>query len=302
MDVIARVFASKTKYTPIDKLAFTEPPTLFAPEVDEVHVSCCFTWDKDRAEMLAEQWRLVCGNVKVGGPAYDDCGGEFTPGQYLRDGYIMTSRGCKKKCKFCFVPRREGAIRELAIHSGPWIVDNNLLACSKGHIESVFAMLESQKRIKFFGGIDAHLLKPWHVGLFARLRRQIDYLYIAYDSPRNKVSVESACIALTNAGFTQRQIGCFVLVAYDGDNAKDAYRRCEWVFVNGALPYPMYYRGPEEIIKRPKGKEWSIIDKHWSNPMFTESRVKKEGLVFHDKCLRGSLATASIFRREIPWM
>ena len=58
--LIARVFPRKTAATPDDDLVFLGPPPLLTlPEIDEVHVSVTFTYDKAKAEELAEDWR--CG-------------------------------------------------------------------------------------------------------------------------------------------------------------------------------------------------------------------------------------------------
>lgn len=70
---IARVFPRITKATPDDDMCFfTPPPMLTLPEIDEVHVSCVFTYDRGKAEELAYQWEVVGVPVKIGGPAYDD--------------------------------------------------------------------------------------------------------------------------------------------------------------------------------------------------------------------------------------
>ena len=86
-----RVFPRKTNATPCDdKVYFTGPP-LVPLEDREVHVSCTFTWDKPRAEFLAEQWRTQGYDVEIGGPAYGDSGGEFVPGRYVKRGYTISS-------------------------------------------------------------------------------------------------------------------------------------------------------------------------------------------------------------------
>lgn len=55
---LIRVFPRRTKATPTDALARFGPPDLF-DEADEVHVSVTFTWDKPKAEQLADQWAHV---------------------------------------------------------------------------------------------------------------------------------------------------------------------------------------------------------------------------------------------------
>ena len=87
-----RVFPRRTKATPTDDLTYIGYPTMFA-EADEAHISVAFTWDLEEAEHLEKEWRYVAP-VTVGGPATAQRGEDFTPGKYLTDGYVITSRGC----------------------------------------------------------------------------------------------------------------------------------------------------------------------------------------------------------------
>ena len=116
---IARVFPRKTTASPTDALAFFGPPTIeniadcIKANVLQVNISVTFTWDIETAEELYYAWQVLGVPVEVGGPAFDDRMGDFTPGMYLRDGYIFTSRGCTKECWFCSVPRcAHGQIKE----------------------------------------------------------------------------------------------------------------------------------------------------------------------------------------------
>ena len=115
---IIRVFPTKTNATPDDELVrIREVPSLF-DEADEVHISVAFTWDIPWAEWAARQWERVAP-VKIGGPAYNEPGGEFVPGMYMKKGYVITSRGCPNRCWFCAVPKREGGqLRELPVRDG----------------------------------------------------------------------------------------------------------------------------------------------------------------------------------------
>lgn len=137
---IARVFPRKTNASPTDELAFFDRPGLFDYEINEVHVSVTFTWDIERAKRLTDAWAKVAP-VRLGGPAMGERGGDFIPGLYLKPGYIITSRGCPNRCWFCSVPKRDGPLRELPIHEGCNVLDDNLLACSENHIRAVFTML-----------------------------------------------------------------------------------------------------------------------------------------------------------------
>lgn len=113
---IARVFPRKTNMSPNDDLAFFGMPTIenMAMDIDAVHISVTFSWDMEKAEQLYEQWQILGVPVEIGGPAFDDRMGDFTPGMYVKNGAVFTSRGCSKECWFCSVPRcSNGVIREL---------------------------------------------------------------------------------------------------------------------------------------------------------------------------------------------
>ena len=287
----ARVFPTKTRSrSPDDELAFFGPPDLFVREleIDRVNVSCSFSWDVEKAEKLAKEWRLVCKNVHVGGPAFDDRGGEFTPGMYVRKGSVITSRGCPKNCQHCFVPKREGKLRELKIHEGHDVLDNNLLACSDEHVRSVFDMLEGQNKITLTGGLDIFYLKDWHIDRLLRLGRRLSYFYIAYDSDSVKQRVADSIKRFHEAGIKQAKIGVYVLVGFDGDTPAAADERCEFTFVNGGLPFAMYYRPPDDTRKA-KPAEWAAVCKKWTWVPNVYKHMKKNGPQYHNKIIRGDL-------------
>jgi hypothetical protein len=94
---IIRVFPRSTNATPDDAdVRINAVPSLF-DDADEVHISVTFTWDLARADYLARAWRPVAP-VRIGGPAYNERGGDFVPGMYMRKGYVITSRGCPNRC------------------------------------------------------------------------------------------------------------------------------------------------------------------------------------------------------------
>lgn len=241
---IIRVFPRRTKATPTDDMAFVGEPPLQLPDADEVRVSVTFTWHKALAEHLAESWGQHYACIKIGGPAYDDPGGDFTPAMYLRQGYVITTRGCPNRCSYCFVPSREGGLRELKIRNGSDILDNNLLAASRGHIESVIEMLAVQNvPARFTGGLEARRVEPWFakelMGL--HLAHRTDIGFLAYDRPGDRKPIADAAKLLLPC-FSKRRLGCYILCAYEGDTIDAARKRCQFVAELGMMPFPMYYR------------------------------------------------------------
>jgi len=265
---IIRVFPRRTNATPTDELAFVGDPTLFA-EADEVHISVTFSWDISEAERLEKCWRSVAP-VKIGGPATGQRGEQFTPGQYLKKGYVITSRGCPNRCWFCGVWRREGDfIRELPITEGWNILDDNLLACSDDHIKKVFAMLSKQKRKYFTGGLEAARLKAWHVEEFAKLKPK--EMFFAYDEPKDKEPLFEAGKMLKQAGFKIcHPLRAYVLVGYKGDTFSAAEKRLIDCAKAGFLPMAMLYRDE----KGERDPAWVRFTWSWVRPAIVRSKLK----------------------------
>lgn len=269
---IIRVFPRRTRATPTDENVRIGCMPGFFDEADEVHISVAFTWDKAWAEDAAKQWGCVAP-VKVGGPAFNTPGGEFVPGLYLKMGYVITSRGCHNRCWFCNVPKREGGIvRELAICEGWNVTDDNLLACSEGHIREVFEMLRHQKvRPCFTGGLEAKLLTYERAKELYGLKPQ--RMYFAYDTPDDLMPLVEAGTMLYDAGFrhSDRVLGCYVLVGYKGDTKEKAFDRMKEAYDAGFIPMAMLYRNHEGE----SSPEWRSFQRQWANPVIRACNCKK---------------------------
>lgn len=273
---LIRVFPRKTKATPNDELAYFGPPDFFA-EADEVHVSVTFTYDKPTAEQLAEQWRHIAP-VKIGGVAYGDRGDEFIPGKYIKPGYTFTSRGCPRKCWFCSVPKRDPVTRLLPITDGWNILDDNLLACPRSHVEEVFAMLRRQdRRIEFTGGLEALSLEDYQVDLLASLKPR-PTMFWAYDPGDKFETLEYAARRLLAAGFTKasHRMRCYVLIGYPKDTFALANARLEQMLSIGFTPMAMLWKPetPSQEKYRPD-ESWRGFQRRWARPAIIHTRDHK---------------------------
>lgn len=270
MNRILRVFARKTAMTPIDELAFFEPPGLFVPEHDEVHIVVVFTWDIERGEWLKKCWEVATDKpVKIGGPAFDDpCTGDFVPGLYLKHGVTVTSRGCINNCAFCFVPKREGKLREIENFAvGNIIQDNNFLACSNAHKAKVYEMLKTQRQVSFRGGLESEFVSDWDVEQMRGLR--IESLWLACDSRARIKPFLKACEKLVKAGFNQNKIRCYVLI---GDDMQENEDRLRTVFNAGALPFAQLEQ-PREW--KEYSREWKRFARLWSRPALYKAHIRE---------------------------
>lgn len=263
-----RVFPERNKWTPDDELAFVGdlPLEPFRPGTPDtpVMVSVTFTWWRQRSEQIADSWRTHYKNVSVGGPAYDDPGGEFTPGMFLKQGCTITTRGCPKKCGWCKVPFSEGAQRLLSIKPG-WIVqDNNILSTPEAHFSKVFDMLRAQqKAIYFNGGLDKHFLKPWHVPFFDSIT--IGELWWAFDTAEDFRWLER--VKELFAHVPMRKMRCYTMIGYEGETLAEAEKRIERVFELGLMPFSQLYQPP--TADRPTkiyGADWKALNRKWCRP------------------------------------
>lgn len=263
---LLRVFPRRTRATPDDEWVVINRGPGFFDEADAVHISVVFSWDVPRAEQLAVEWERVAP-VTIGGPATGEHGGNFTPGQYLRPGYVITSRGCPNKCWFCDVWRREGSVRELPIRDGWNVLDDNLLACSDQHIRCVFAMLQrvrsATRRVQFTGGLEAARLQPWHVDALRRLNPS--QMFFAYDTPDDLEPLRQAGRMLLNAGWTRRSktLRCYVLVGQPRDTISAAERRIHSALAAGFTPMAMLYRPKSNAAPL---REWRQFQRRWARP------------------------------------
>lgn len=270
---IIRVFPRKTKATPDDGLAYFGPPDLPA-EADEIHVSVTFTYDKMLAEHLAEKWKHVA-LVKIGGVAYGDRGDEFVPGRYIKHGYVFTSRGCPRRCWFCSVWKRDPVPRLLPIVDGWNLLDDNLLACPRPHVEAVFAMLRRQgRRIEFTGGLEALSLQDYQVDLLAGLRPR-PTMFFAYDPGDAFETLEHAARRLLDAGFTaaSHRMRVYVLIGYPKDTFAAAEQRLRQMLAIGFTPHAMLWKPetPSQMKWMPE-ESWRTFQRRWARPAIIHAR------------------------------
>jgi len=284
MNGIIRVFPRRHKqYTPNDDYVFIGYPPNFPeliPEHREVHISCVFTWDKSYCEELAYQWEGKTNKpVKLGGPAFGSPAEDFIPGMYTKKNIIYTTRGCNNNCSYCRVPSLEGKLRELPIHPGNWIQDNNFLQASRAHKEKVFNMLRTQSGICFKGGPDVDLIDE-HFCEFLRSTyyirgvkkvSKVSELWLACDTDEALPRFKKAVKKLIKVGFNREKIKCYALV---GSNREKDEARLREIYYAGAMPFAMLYRNFSET-KTLYDRDTEKWAEQWIRPAEIKAHMEK---------------------------
>ena len=134
---------------------------LYQTWADKIYVSCIFTKNKGDCK----QWE---GIAEIGGTGYDIY--KKLPLEIdiikPRINWGFTTRGCIRKCSFCFVPLKEGNIKIEGDIYDIWdgkakditVMDNNILALPD-HFKLICSQIRKEKlRVDFNQGFDIRLL------------------------------------------------------------------------------------------------------------------------------------------------
>jgi len=260
------VVPQRTSQTPTD--AHVGLPTMLISRKTLIEISCVFTKDIADCKNLKLEWEFHGYHVRLDGPAFAHPGGEFQPGRNVKKGIIHTSRGCPNQCPFCWVPGREGKIRQYNVSEGNVIQDNNLLACDHSHVKTVFQMLRKQKDIRFLGGLDCDLVTDWVIDELQNLR--IKEIWIAYDSPSENKIIHRTISRLRDAGFNRDHLRCYILAGYyHTDTPEQAEDRARWTWNQGAMPFMQVYDENPDLTKI-----WRRTARKWQRPAIMRTRMK----------------------------
>lgn len=279
---ILRVFIRKTSQTPADNYVRIGTPDLFRPkEINEVHISVIFTWDKKEAFRLQKNYLQYYPKVLVGGPAFtnNNYDPKFCSGRYVKKGITITTRGCNNNCPWCLVPKIEGKFKEINIESGNIIQDNNILMANKNHFQKVFQMLRIQKQIRFLGGLDKRLLKDWHIEELRSLR--IKELWLSFDSWNNKREFIKVIEKLKKSGFRRNQIRCYVLAGFN-EPIQASEDRLRFTYKCGALPFIQVYQSisGKKRFAGERSREDNLFVRRWSRPAIIKRIAKVQQRIF----------------------
>ena len=154
------------------------------------------------------------------------------------------TRGCIRKCPWCVVPKKEGAIRpyrtwrEVKRPDSRDIVfmDNNVLASEWG-LEQIADMIGQDVRVDFNQGLDARLIDDDVAGMLARLK-WIKFIRMSADTDAMLDVALGAIDRLGKFGVKPYRVFVYVLA----QDVESAERRCIVLRDIGANPFCQPYR------------------------------------------------------------
>jgi len=249
----------------------------------------------ERTRPLAERLLAIDPAAIVGGTGWDvtsslEAAGISTTVQdysiypRFRQSIGFTQRGCRLKCSFCVVPKKEGAVREVQTigevwRGNPWprevlLLDNDFFG-QPSWPRRIEEIRTGGFRVSFNQGINARMLNDETAAAVASVDYRDDSMrerriYTAWDNRRDEKRLFAGLEALVKHGVRPRHIMVYILVGYwPGETHDDRdYRRLR-LREFGALPYPMPYLRTSDLLafqrwviggydKQISWAEWSV--------------------------------------------
>lgn len=174
------------------------------------------------------------------------------------------SRGCIRKCPFCLVSDKEGAIHPVRPMQwnpkGQWIevLDNNFFANPQWR--EAIADLKAQKKPVKLHGVDIRIMDVEQAEAINSLRLK-NSVHIAWDLP--EIDLTERLERITKI-IRPSKIVCYVLVGFNSTREQDLYR-LRTLKRLGILPFVQPYRDYENQ-RQPTQYEKDIA--RWANRMW----------------------------------
>lgn len=242
----------------------------FGDSFGRVYASAIFEKTRPVAAAVRAQWpeAIIGGTgVNVGG-TLEDHGITTTAQDYAiypacRVSIGFLSRGCRLRCGFCVVPRKEGAVREEQSiadlwRGEPWprelvLLDNDFFGQPRWR-ERIEEMRAGGFRVSFNQGINARMLNEETAAAIASVDYRDDSftrkrIYTAWDSGKDEARLFRGLELLASNGVKPDHIMVYMLVGYwPGETHADRdYRRAR-LREFGARPYPMPFTRSRELV------------------------------------------------------
>lgn len=247
-------------------------PGLFEPQYDIVYGSSIFLFSAQKLSLfLANFPEAIVGGTGTGNYTTLE---ELIPG--IPDQYDYTiypdfsaslgflQRGCRLKCSFCVVPKKEGApvynmtVAEL-YRGDPYprhlhILDNDFFSVPQWE-KAVQDMIEGKFKVCMTQGINVRLISEEAAAALARIDyRGNDFkakrIYTAWDNLKHEKIFFKGANRLLNAGIPPQNIMVYMLIGYD---PKETWEQILYRFQKmadfGVLPYPMVYDQKRRDLK-----------------------------------------------------
>lgn len=249
-----------------DEVVFTRQieRDLFEPTYDKIYGSCIFKFSQDRLIRFQHQWPdAVVGGT---GTPFVHTVEELIGGEYEHYDYSIypeidysigfTQRGCRLRCKFCEVPKKEGKARSESTIAQIWrgerhpkklhLLDNDFFG-NPAWRERIAEIRDGKFRVCLSQGINVRLINEEAAVALATIEyRDSKFkerrLYTAWDNIGDEDIFFRGVDMLDSAGVPAKHLMAYMLIGYDkNENWDRIWHRFNRMIERGISPYPMVY-------------------------------------------------------------
>jgi hypothetical protein len=250
-----------------DEVKLRRAPTIASVEkhlgddFGRVYASLVF----ERTRPVADRLRQVYPDAVVGGTGWDysttleslgidEQRPDYSVYPKYRHSIGFTQRGCRLKCEFCVVPKKEGAVKSVATIADIWrgephpkevcLLDNDFFGQADWR-ERIRELREGNFKVCFNQGINARMLSDEAAEAIASVRYYDDQfktrrVYTAWDSRPDEDVLFRGLERLKARGVKPDHIMVYMLIGYwAGEVEEDWLYRQRRLREFGCRPYPM---------------------------------------------------------------
>ncbi len=251
---------------------------MFEPVYDRVYGSAIFTYSLPRVDMFRSQFP----DAIVGG-TFDqsDAGNALTVESILGtedseesdwsiypnfEGSLgFTQRGCRFKCGFCNVPRKEGKPRPVNTIASIWrgdphpkhihLLDNDFFGQPRDEWQARLAEIRGGGfKVCFNQGINIRMITDETAAAVASVPYRDDSfkvkrLYTAWDNIGHEAKFFAGIDTLERNGVPPRNVMAYMLIGYDpGETWERVFQRFNKMVARDIRPYPMVFESRAKTL------------------------------------------------------
>jgi len=255
---------------------------MFEPDYDQVYASTIFEWSKPVVDRL----RAAFPNALVGGTgnqsSWHTVEDHIKESEYEHYDYSIypeypfsigfTQRGCRLKCGFCVVPKKEGKPKSTNTIHDIWrvgspravvVLDNDFFGQPEGAWrERIGELQEGGFKICFSQGINIRMITDESAKAIASIQYYDSVftarrIYTAWDNLGQEKVFFKGFNRLVDAGVYPRHIMVYMLIGYAPDETIErVLYRYQRLKDAGCLPFPMVYNNKDAMLK--KFQRWVV--------------------------------------------
>lgn len=257
--------------------------SMFEPDYDIVYGSAIFSSSEKKIELFKIQFPSAI----IGGTGYDmttkvehliGCGDyEYENYDYsiypdFKHSIGFTQRGCRLRCSFCVVPKKEGKMTVVNNIYDIWregterkihLLDNDFFGQELWK-ERSREIIDGGFKVCFNQGINVRLIHEEGAEYLAQMKYMDDgftkkRIYTAWDNRRDESIFTKGIDIMLKAGVKSHHIMVYMLCGYwQWETFEDVYYRFQKMVDMGLMPYPMVYGASPNYKELKKFQQWVV--------------------------------------------